>query len=268
MKLKLWKNIAYKSSHAELVSASQRKETLKQVQGDIKRAFTLAEVLITLTIIGVIAALTIPNLMRKWEDQHTVSAVKEAYSILNNAIKMAVLQNGPVEEWDWPDKTTNNIANKNANYIVDMLKPYLKFSKICYSASGCMGNVSTYKDLNGSDIGWGGWTEDNTFGKAILSNGMAIAFADIGYGDSTTKTSWHKIKIDINGKKGPNRYGYDVFYFSYNGNSNKLIGGRSDRGKDYCSINGKSIPQGVACGYWVIKHGNVDYKYRDVSAEW
>ena len=64
-----------------------------------KKAFTLAEVLITLTIIGIIAALTIPNLMQKWQDQHTVSAVKEAYAILNNAVKLAVRENGPTTEW-------------------------------------------------------------------------------------------------------------------------------------------------------------------------
>ena len=229
----------------------------------MKKAFTLAEVLITLTILGVIAALTIPNLMKNWEDQHTVSAVKEAYSILNNAIKMAVLENGPVEEWDWPDKTTDSIANQNANYIIDVLKPYLKFSKICYSATGCMG--ADYKNLKGVG-GWGFWADgSNVYGKAVLENGMAVSFANIGYGPNATKTNW-KITVDINGKKGPNRYGYDVFNFLYY--SNKLNGGYGFGTTRFCNLNSSEVCNGSSCSYWILKHGNVDYKYRDVSAEW
>ena len=224
----------------------------------MKKAFTLAEVLITLTIIGVIAAMTIPNLLQKWEDQHTVSAVKEVYSILNNAIKMAVAENGPVG--DWPDKTTNSIYNQNANYIIDVLKPYLKFSKICYSSNGCMG--ADYKNFYG-DSGWGYWSEANTYGKAMLKNGMAVSFARIGYGDSAKKTYW-KITADINGKKGPNRYGYDVFLFVYT--SNKLIA--LNYGSGYCKFGKKMDFSGASCSVWILKHNNVDYKYRDVSAEW
>ena len=45
-------------------------------------AFTLAEVLITLTIIGVIAAITIPNLMQKWQNQAAVSKMSKGYNML------------------------------------------------------------------------------------------------------------------------------------------------------------------------------------------
>ncbi len=59
-----------------------------------KSGFTLAEVLITLTIIGIIAALTIPTLMTKYNDHVTATKVKKSYSILANAIKMAEQQEG------------------------------------------------------------------------------------------------------------------------------------------------------------------------------
>ena len=48
-----------------------------------KKAFTLAEVLITLTIIGVIAALTIPNLVQSWRKHERISEIKTAYSIIS-----------------------------------------------------------------------------------------------------------------------------------------------------------------------------------------
>ena len=54
------------------------------------RAFTLAEVLIALVIIGIIAALTVPTLMHKVEKQGYVSGLKKAYSILNNATNMII----------------------------------------------------------------------------------------------------------------------------------------------------------------------------------
>ena len=47
--------------------------------------FTLAEVLITLGIIGIVAALTIPNLTKHYRDKAIISGVKQAYSILGNA---------------------------------------------------------------------------------------------------------------------------------------------------------------------------------------
>ncbi len=57
---------------------------------EIRKGFTLAEVLITLVIIGVIAAITIPPLMNKTNEQDTVVAVKKAYSILSQAYQRVV----------------------------------------------------------------------------------------------------------------------------------------------------------------------------------
>ena len=64
-----------------------------------KNGFTLAEVLITLVIIGVIAALTIPNLMQKYQEQTTVKKVQKFYSTLSNAYSLAVKENGSVKDW-------------------------------------------------------------------------------------------------------------------------------------------------------------------------
>ena len=65
----------------------------------IRKAFTLAEVLITLTIIGIIAAITIPNLMQSWKKHQVEVGVKEAYALLSNAIKMSETENGLATEW-------------------------------------------------------------------------------------------------------------------------------------------------------------------------
>ena len=52
-----------------------------------KKAFTLAEVLITLTILGVVAAIAVPNLIRNYQDKVTVTQVKKAYSMYLPKVK-------------------------------------------------------------------------------------------------------------------------------------------------------------------------------------
>ena len=64
---------------------------------NLKNGFTLAEVLITLVIIGVIAALVIPATINTYVERSTVSKVKKAISILGQAKMLAENQNGPIE---------------------------------------------------------------------------------------------------------------------------------------------------------------------------
>ncbi len=70
---------------------------------DFKRkikAFTLSEVLITLVIIGIIAAITVPAVVNNYVEQSTVSRVKKFYSTMSNAINSAIALEGPVDTWD------------------------------------------------------------------------------------------------------------------------------------------------------------------------
>ena len=111
-------------------------------------AFTLAEVLITLTIIGVIAALTIPNLMRSYQETATVNKVKKFHSTLSSAFSRAVKEYGPTDEWGLTGKDA-----QSAEKIYEILfKPYFKIAKNCgrTNQGKCIVNT-TYKLLdNGS----------------------------------------------------------------------------------------------------------------------
>ena len=143
-----------------------------------KNGFTLAEVLITLTIIGVIAALTIPNLSRKWSDHADVQKVKEAYSILNNAYKMCIAENGTPDLWSW-GKTLPNWASPAP--LEECIRSHLKIQKYCGTANGCAphqhmsGLNYMYKNLYGRPVIY---SEANRIGKAILSNGMSIVYSN------------------------------------------------------------------------------------------
>ena len=65
-----------------------------------KLAFTLAEVLITLGIIGVVAAMTIPTLMSKYYEKQTYTRLKETYSILSQALRSVEEEYGTPDDWN------------------------------------------------------------------------------------------------------------------------------------------------------------------------
>jgi len=95
---------------------------------DSKSAFTLAEVLITLVIIGVVAALTIPTAISKFRKNQIETRLKKSYSTLTNAIKRAEVDHGSVSLlWD-----TSNLAD----FINTYIKPYVSnIKKITVTSS-------------------------------------------------------------------------------------------------------------------------------------
>ncbi len=89
---------------------------------NFKKAFTLAEVLITLGIIGVVAAMTIPTLMAKQRKTEVETSLKKFYSTMNQAILRSEQDNGDVSTWDpvgTGGTTTLNWFNK---YLADYLQ--------------------------------------------------------------------------------------------------------------------------------------------------
>jgi prepilin-type N-terminal cleavage/methylation domain-containing protein len=62
--------------------------------------FTLAEVLITLAIVGVIAALTIPAVVKNYQKTQIISKLKKVYSAINQAYNMSQAENGMYQTWD------------------------------------------------------------------------------------------------------------------------------------------------------------------------
>jgi len=159
-------------------------------------AFTLAEVLITLTIIGVIAAITIPNLMKNYQTHIFKTAYKQAYADINQAFAQA-FKDGELTE-------TNNLQ---------ILKENLKVSKECKSgdlyscwAQGdtvCGGTCDTgQKDENGEYI-YGEGAPRVYFPSFIDTSGRSWSCTDRN----------NRIYVDTNGFKGPNHFGKDRFVF-------------------------------------------------------
>lgn len=98
-----------------------------------KNAFTLAEVLITLGIIGVVAAMTIPSLIADYRKDVTETRLKKFYSIMNQAILQSVNDNGEPNTWSYfiadAYDDDGNIINQSDNTDASFQKylaPYLK----------------------------------------------------------------------------------------------------------------------------------------------
>ncbi len=199
-------------------------------------AFTLAEVLITLGIIGVVAALTMPSLIQNHREKVTVTRLKKVYSILSQAYMSASSENIDITEWGLGER----YSQEGAEAIAENLKPYLKISKDCAFEKGCFPPDVCYRYLN--ETCWYIIDVSNRAYKLILSDGTLIAIESTG-------TSG-KVFVDINGFGGPNQDGKDIFSFRLEKNRVIPYGAQDD-----------TILFGNNEGYtaWVIYNENMDY---------
>src|SRR5574344_2111076 len=101
----------------------------------MKKGFTLAEVLIVLGIIGVVAALTIPTLINSYQEKATVTRLKKVYSTLSQAYQMAIIENGEFPDWfEGNDELT---PVQKGEIFYNVLSKYFKISKACKGEPGC-----------------------------------------------------------------------------------------------------------------------------------
>lgn len=177
-------------------------------------AFTLAEVLIVVGIIGIIAELTIPTLVENIQEQVTLTQVKKIYSNLQQVVKLSEIDNGPSSEWDWGTMDSSSINNFYQTYWA----PYLKVLKVCSSYYDChylelepwkQPNKTVY-DIYSVDV--------SSRTSLILSDGTFLIIKNYETNGVLTKT----IFVDINAAKKPNIFGKDVFCF-YIDNNKGLI---------------------------------------------
>ena len=170
-----------------------------------KRGFTLAETLITLGIIGIVAALVMPAQITKYQKNTTVEKLKKVMSELNQAMKISQTANGDYSEWTKPDSnfTYDDFSNQ---YLI----PYMKVSKICSTHSSC-GYKAAYPWKYIDSVTTHGYPLiDETSHPFRLSDGTLIKL----YYTYTYNSLI--FKIDLNGPQGPNRFGRDVFVFAIN----------------------------------------------------
>lgn len=215
----------------------------KKIQSIIK-AFTLAEVLITLGIIGIVAAITIPIIINNSEKQKIVSGVKEDFSILAQATNSITNDcGGDIAA------CISNPANGTASRgeVANLYKAKLSIAKDCTDgSSGCFPNL-IYTRLNNAASGSN--FEDGSYSNArfVLANGTSVTFGWNGAG-----SIYFYVYFDINGTKGPNQYGKDWFASYYNANTKTLTPGPANGDCTTSSI-------GTSCAVNIIRDGEINY---------
>lgn len=166
--------------------------------------FTLAEVLITLGIIGVVAAITIPTLISNKAKQEHVVKVKKIYSTLEQAVRMSEAENGNKATWSYGVASYTSGAEAVA-FTKTYLIPYLNVAKNCETTTGCW--VTKIKHFDGTDFN--NYGDNGQYAKFILNDGTALHVS--------TAPGTAFIHFDVNGPaKGPNIYGQDILTYSIN----------------------------------------------------
>lgn len=214
------------------------------------RAFTLAEVLITLGVIGIVASLTIPIITAAYKKHVIEDKLKVAISTLQNAAKMSTVDNGDVSTWDYAKTSSSG----NDIFFLYYFRPYLNVIKTCpflNATDECKHAGYVSSDLSTPYL-------NPNADKYITANGMGIfyhqgvAFARKGV-----------FYVDLSGGKGDKLIlGKNLFSFNFVAKGDKYsITSTSDysypanfcksftkeQHKDFC-LNGSPTAYGYASG--------------------
>ena len=168
-----------------------------------KTGFTLAEVLITLGIVGVVSALVLPTFTTKMQTAKVGPRLAKAVAGFEQA-NIAILNDAQADALTGTDL----LADADTYFGVNGLQTHMKGSyntdkHIFYSADGAAYCVAR---INNSDVTGTCFSDNETF-----TDGIQNEFPHL----SLVTDSWQRraIMIDIDGDNGPNTPGRDQFFF-------------------------------------------------------
>lgn len=211
-----------------------------------KKAFTLAEIIIVVGVIGIVASFLIPAMIKENFKKEMREKLTVAISIINQAnLKLRQDEGGAGVNAKYADYSTGAYPScefatnfvANINYVKILSAPtfplgYAKsYSETQYNVA--KGNVGTCLGVSNPVV--------------VLKNGMLMNFSICWY--------LPMITIDLNGEKKPNRFGYDVFKFYIDSNDQIKPFFYNDAGSDRfrCEKNGSGTDNGFNCTKWAIE---------------
>ena len=172
-------------------------------------AFTLSEVLVTLGIIGVVAAITLPAVLGRIEKLVLKPQIKKAYSMFVQARQKALSDLGYLG--------SEKLDNFDSYMFNTTVLSNFKIIQTCKGNALSKGCVPKYKGLNIHSCS--GFNDNSVYNNQtvyILGDGKILIPYNI-----TWRSLW---LIDVNGKKGPNKAGYDLFEMNIETNTPTMTG--------------------------------------------
>jgi prepilin-type N-terminal cleavage/methylation domain-containing protein len=238
-----------------------------------KAAFTLAEVLITLGIIGVVAAITIPTVTHKLRNKILETQFKSSYAKVTQAIKLTQAELGVYNLGTYCAYYDNSYVNAN-ECLTAFKKAFNTDTKRAHYISSSLdrNNIAIFSSANifvkekNATCLW------DLFRQNVMADGSYLGY-------SVTCNAFN-IAIDVNGSAKPNRLGYDIFMFQI---TDKLEGfkpsnftdeyleayhnylettGLSNIDKNYyysiagnpCNYTSTQTTNGIGCGYYTLRN--------------
>ena len=232
---------------------------------EIKKGFTLAEVLIVIGIIGVVAALTLPNLNHATGDKEKVTRVKKIYAALTDAVDRAQVIYGDFDTWNSDLSTDAEKSERFAKRVTE----FMKISKDCGFDEGCFSSAPLLASNGGTyDDNYLSGLQQRQCYMVTLSDGTSLGFEGKVNG-------MEKIRVDIDGpNKGTNQSGKDIFDFSIYVSENRASLDEANLNQLYPS---NALGIGGSPKYcdpyqyettWVIENGNLDYLKCPEELDW
>lgn len=234
----------------------------KHFNYSFSQGFTLTELLITIAIIGVVAALVLPSLLVNLQEEKNLIGFKKNYSIISQAVNKIIA-----------DKESMQGQFSDNDSFMNLFKSYLTVVKSCNNGdSSCWTNNGARTDdyfLNGAsvDSGWSWWYLNRP--TAVLTDGTFINFVSISPActgtDSGLKpefagTICGVLFVDVNGAKAPNTWGRDIFEIWVQKNKTFVAGPTSFDAASYASMGCDKFSggsQGLLCAEYALT--GVDY---------
>ncbi len=185
-----------------------------------KAAFTMAEVLITLGIIGIVAAMTLPSLIANYQKKVTVTRLKRAYTVIAQTIERSKVDYGDVSGWRLDEIAGSGQASEE--YIINIFvsqfwEPWVpKIQGVFYGSAKEFG----YDKINGYAV------DDSKLKWYVLNDGTVVGIDIIVYINNDGVVNGLNAVgyyVDINGLKKPNKFGRDLFLFQLNPVTGNII---------------------------------------------
>ena len=222
-------------------------------------AFTLAEVLITLALIGIVAAMTIPTLISNYQKKALKTQFTQTYSLISQAVGLMKANSSVSSIYSYYTAYDPENSFYRANEFRSDFPKYIKLLKNYVSPS----KMPTYYTYDGSRE----YSSDGNYAiykpDLVLANGAYLRISISGSLDGLLIV----FAVDINGAKGPNKAGHDYFIFQIMNSKDVLEGKKmthlytEDEWKDSptaglmglpCSVKSTQSANGVGCAWYAL----------------